>query len=409
MILRHKLLAGVAAAATFAAGTSMLPSDPYQVVVALPSATNLYPGAVVQVSGLDAGKVDAIWVSGSEARLRLDLDKSVAPLHDGAQVRVAWNSLVGRRQVDIVDGPATSPTLPDGKLIAAAYENVELDDVLATLDAPTRAKVQALVGDLDTVLGKNDVKVNQLLAAAAPGVQSIAGILDDVGSDGQALRSLVTNLHQVTSTLSSRDQQLSATVSHLRSVLASTVRQQQALSAALDAAPSTLAYGTAFFSKVPAAVDQVVPLVDELRPAIDQLPEVAHRLNPVLTDLRPTVADLRPTLAAASSLLGVTPNFLDRGTSVVPQLDSAVSSLQPAVSFLRPYTPEVIGFLTNWTSLFSAKNSAGHFGRALVPASGTSLNSNPGILPPGQTQWQAPAPGQLVGQAWTDANGDTIR
>ena len=76
-----------------------------------------------------------------------------------------------------------------------------------------------------------------------------------------------------------------------------------------------------------------------------------------------------------------------------PDLETALIQLQPAVSFLRPYTPEIVGFLTNWSSLFAAKNAAGHFGRALIPASVSSFNSNPGILPPFMFQAKAPEPG----------------
>jgi phospholipid/cholesterol/gamma-HCH transport system substrate-binding protein len=178
--------------------------------------------------------------------------------------------------------------------------------------------------------------------------------------------------------------------------------------------PGTVAAGTTFFDKVPAAVDNAVPLINSLQPTIHQLPRLAARLNPVLTDLRPTVSELRPTLASARQLLGVTPGLLDAGSATVPDITTVLGRLEPAVSFLRPYTPEVIGFLTNWTSLFSAKNSAGHYGRALVPASISSFNSNPtGIIPPGMSQWQAPGPGANAavanGTQVLDANGDAIR
>jgi len=213
----------------------------------------------------------------------------------------------------------------------------------------------------------------------------------------------------MTQTLSRRDQELAATVQNLSGLVSAAADQQEQIRAALGEVPGTVRAGSDFFSRVPAAIDATIPLLEDLRPATAKLPSVAKNLNPVLNDLRPTVAELRPALQAARTLLGETPDLLDMADATIPGLNDAVTSLLPAVAFLRPYTPEIIGFLSNWTSLFSAKNAAGHFGRAMVPISASMLNDNPGVLPPGMTQDKAPLPGELAGQPWTDANGDGVR
>ena len=411
MPIRKLLVVGVGMLALALIGALQMTGgdDTYELEFLMPSADGMYPGAAATAGGFTVGEVSAVAVQGDQARITVEIDPSNAPMHAGTLARIGWNSLIGRRQLELSPGPATNPDLPSGKLIESSVERVELDDIVATLDEPTRAKVQELVGTLEQTLEGNAVSLNQTLDSAGPFVQALGEVLRGVGQDGPAIKSLVTRLHKITSTLSDRDQELAATVENLGLLVESAAQQQTQITEALDDLPATLEAGTEFFGNVPAAVDETVPLLEDLRPATDQLPAVAAKLNPVLTDLRPTVAELRPTLAAASSLLSETPGLLDAGSATLPSLESALGSLQPAVTFLRPYTPEVIGFLTNWTSLFSAKNAAGHFGRALVPASATSFNSNPGILPPGMTQWEAPSPGQLVGQSWTDANGDAVR
>ena len=383
--------------------------EPYILDVLAPAADGLVTGSVVRIGGQDVGTVADIGVEGDQARLRLEINPDSGPLHAGTEVHVRWNSVVGRRYVDVEPGPNSNPVLPQGKLVRGTTERVELDDIAAMLDGPTRTKVQQLVSQLDATLGRSDQDLNATLDQAGPFVKALGEVLEGVGKDGDAIRSLITNLHDVTSALSSRDADVAGTVADLRSLVGVAVRHADRLRTALDEVPATLRAADSLLGKVPAAVDETVPLLEDLQPAVAKLPSVVRRLDPVLRDLRPVVAELRPTLNAVDELLEQTPGLLKIATQTVPDLETALSQLQPAVSFLRPYTPELVGFLTNWSSLFSGKNSAGHFGRAMIPVSASSFNSNPGLLPPGMSQAQEPAPGSLINQPWTDANGDGIR
>lgn len=385
------------------------PDDDYEVAVLVPQADGMFVGAEATMNGRSVGRISDISVQDNAARLTVSMDGGAGPLHAGTQAHITWNSLVGRRQLELLPGPVTNPELPDGQLIESAYERVELDDIVAALDAPTRAKVKKTVAELEKTLDGNEKNLNTTLATAGPFVDALGGVLKSVGEDGPAIRDLLTQLRGVTSVLAGRDTEMAATIQNLSQLVAETSKQQNSLRDALGEAPTTLAAATDFFETVPSAVDKTVPVLEGLQPATAELPGLARKLDPILTDLRPTVAELRPTLAAADELLDQAPGLLNLGSEVLPDVDQALDSLQPAIAFLRPYTPEVIGFLTNWTSLFSAKNSSGHFGRALVPAGATSFNSNPGVLPPGVQQSKRPAPGALVDQPWTDANGDGIR
>jgi len=382
--------------------------DDYQLRLMMPAADGVVDGTPVRIAGREVGKVTDVSVEGNAAAVTVTIDEGSAPMHAGTIGHITWNSVLGRREVELKPGPEDNAELPSGKVIEANTERVELDDIVAALDAPTRAKVRRMVADLERTITPNAGSLRETLLTAGPFAQALGEVLRAVGQDGPAIRNLLSDLRGITTALARRDGELSATVSDLTTLLTAAAQQQEQLRTSLDEVGSTVDAANRLFGKVPDAVDAAVPLLEDLRPAVDQLPAVSARLKPVLLDLRPVVDELRPTLAAAQQLLGRTPGLLDNGTPVVSDLDASLTSVAPAVSFLRPYTPEVIGFLTNWTSLFSAKNSAGHFGRAMVPVSATSFNSNPGVLPPGMDQWQAPLPGQLAEQPWTDANGDGV-
>lgn len=408
------IAAGIAAALLLAIGVTRFSGDSYDVRFQMASFNSGYKNASVTIAGQVVGKISDLRVVDGQAVVTASIDKAYAPLHAGTQARLAWRNAIGARTLDITPGATTNPALPSGKLIRATSEPVELDDVLASLDAPTRANLQKVVAQLKATLTGNEANLNKTVATAGPLVGALGDVLKGVGQDGPAIKALVTDLNALTTRLNTRDAKTAQTLVKLRRLVGAAASQQQEISAALDDLPGTVEAGTAFFDKVPGAVDKAVPLIHDLTPTVRQLPQVAAKLNPVLSDLRPTVNELRPTLSSARQLLAVTPGLLDAGSATVPDVDSALGRLEPAVSFLRPYTPEVIGFLTNWTSLFTAKNSQGHFGRALVPASVASFNSNPtGIIPPGMTQWNEPGPGAngavANGTQVLDANGDAIR
>lgn len=383
--------------------------DEYKLVLLMPSAEGSFKHTKVMLNGFEIGMVESVGVEGNKAKVVVSIDKDQAPLHAGTTARISWYSVIGRRQIELVPGLAANPVLPSGKVISAVTERVELDDIAAALDAPTRAKVQGLLAQLQSTLGGSEGDINATVKAAGPTLNALGEIVKGIGQDGPAIKSLVTQLGDMAQTLAERDQKMAATIQNLRSAVQAAASEQEQVKAALGELPNLVRTGTDFFNDVPAAVDQTVPLLKDLRAATERLPAVAANLSPVLADLRPTVADLKPTLAAAQNLLGKTPGLLSTAHSTLPSLTSAMTTLQPAVDFLRPYTPELVGFLTNWTSLFSAKNSAGHFGRAMIPLSASMLNDNPGILPPGMTQSMEPKPGELAGQPWTDANGDEVR
>jgi phospholipid/cholesterol/gamma-HCH transport system substrate-binding protein len=383
--------------------------DSYKLRLLMTAADGVKVGTPVRIAGREVGQVTDLSVQGNAAQVTVSVDEGSSPLHAGTDARIAWNSVIGRRDVELRPGPEKNPELPSGKVVQSSVERVELDDLVAALDAPTRKKVRSLVAELETVVDRNDTSLRETLNSAGPFVEGLGEVLRAVGSDGASIKRLVTDLRQITKVLANRDTELASTVQDLSKLLETAVQQEKDLRTSLDEVNTTVAAGNRLFTRIPGAVDATVPLLEDLRPATDRLPAVSKRLGPVLTDLRPVVGELRPTLTAAQTLLGQTPSLLDNGTPVVSDLDQAVTSAHPAVEFLRPYTPEVVGFLTNWASLFSAKNPAGHFGRAMIPASVSSVNNNPGILPPGMTQWQEPLPGQLAGQPWTDANGDAVR
>lgn len=390
-----------------AAGTAV---RDYQIVVMMPNATNLFEGGSVMRNGFEAGSIESIDVKDGMAKLVLDLDGDFGKLHEGATVEVIWKALLGERLVKVTDGPEGNAEIPSGAMLTGPMkEPVEIDQVLATLDEPTRKKINSLVQRVSTTLDGREKNINETLRTAGPALKALGGVLSDIGTDGEAINQLVTQLNNMLTILAKRDANIEQIVNQLGATTATMVKQQRALGDSVQQLPEVVDRARETLAKVPGAVDETVPLLEDLAPASKRLTSVAKNLKPLMTDLRPAIAQLRPTLSSLASLLRYTPSLMDSGSATFPAANSALRTLTPALDFLRPYTPEVAGWASNWGSANGGYDANGHYGRFFVQAGLESANINPGITGPGVTQTLTPAPGSPVGQPWVDAYGSGMQ
>lgn len=400
------------AAAVVVAGAAVLAlsgGHDYQVRLVMPSAAQLVTDAQVQVDGHRVGTVEAIEARDGKAIVTVGLDDAVAPLHDGTTSRIEWQSVLGERIVQLYPGPAQNPALPNDALLEAASAQIEVDQVLSVFDAPTRAKFTSLLGQLNgTVTGRED-QLKQTLASAGPAVNALGGVLEAVGRDGPAIKELLTELHQVTGPLARRGNEVRGVVDRLTAFTGQLAPTQAAIREGLKETPATLDEAKTTLDMIPAASDATVPLLNDLRAATDRLPGVARSVDPLFDDLQPTLDDLRPSLSQLSDLLDETPDFLKASHDFLPQIQDTLTGYRDPIAFLRPYTPELIGTLTNWGNAFSGYDSQGHVWSAAPSPLGGSSNDESLVsgLPSGIEQ--RPAPGALVGQPWTDANGNGMK
>lgn len=411
--MRKLIVAFLAAAVGVVIGTGaylVSSANDYEVKLVMPNAIGMADGTPLQVGGRDVGRVTGIEVKDDKAIVTASVEGQHAPLHSGTKTAVEWRSVLGERYIKVSPGPEKNPPLPSGALIQGNRPQVTTQDLLATLDGPTRKHVSSLVQNLEKTLDQREPDMNATLHTAGPTVDALGQVLGAVGEDGPAIRRLVSDVRQVTNQLSSRGGKLADVVNDLGKITGAAVTQQKQLASAVEELPSALSSAKETLDKVPAATDAAKPLLDDLAPATTKLKSVSSNLSPVLRDLRPTLAELRPTLQSANELLKHTPGFLDNAHGTLPDVTNAFTELSPAVKFLRPYTPEAVGWAANWGKGFSYYDAVGMMGKLNV-STGTVMQADltPQGLPILMNNGTKRAPGANVDQPWTDANGDAPR
>lgn len=386
----------------------------YSIDVVMPDAANVLNGSRVTVDGFEAGSVSGIDLADGKAVISVSLGEAYSPLPAGTTARIEYQSLLGERNI-VLETPTEVGTamIPDGGMIPGAART-DLDQVLAALDDETLAQMQSLLPQVEALLGGREGDINTSLQAAGPTVDALGEVLAAIGQDGPMLAQLIEDTRAISQTVATRRAEVSTTLSGLTAALQAAAAEREDLGAALEDLPATLAEAAAALDRLPGTVDIVDPLLQALQPAIDKLPGVATDLRPLLADLRPAVTDLEPALADLGIVLDQAPALLDLGSGLIPTLDVGLTEALPVVDFLRPYTPELIGWLTNWggaTANYDANGRAIRLaakagpGNAFLPIDGNAVTQ----LVPSLSTNPHRDPGELVDQPWTDANGDPVK
>ncbi len=301
----------------FNKGIPLLPHYEFSAVVK--NANLVRKGSPVRIAGVNVGKVSKIERTGpgeSSARITMRLDKKGMPIHKDARVAIRPRIfLEGNFFVDVQPGSPSAPTIDEDDTIPINQTRspVQLDQLLTTLQAPTRKDLQRLLGAVSTGLSgegargynrsiqywqdayRDSALVNDATLGTAEhdlseyiaGAGATAAALD---ADPRRLQSFITDFNTTARAFAVRDEPLSAALRELPRTLAAA---QPALRELNDAFPPL----RAFIKDARPSVRSSGPALDAGLPFVRQLRALVGR-----PELRGLVADLRPTVPSLARL-----------------------------------------------------------------------------------------------------------
>jgi phospholipid/cholesterol/gamma-HCH transport system substrate-binding protein len=335
----------VAGAAVIVRGTFLRPT---MITAYFTSATAIYPGDQVRVSGVRVGTIANIDPQGAQAKLTLKVDRGVPIPADAKAVIVAQN-LLSARYVQLTPAyETTGPTMPDGAIIPIERTAVpvEWDEVktqlmrLATELGPrsgvSGTSVSRFIDSAANALDGNGDKLRQTLAQ----LSAVGRILADGGGN---IVDIITNLQTFVTALRDSNQQIVQFEDRF-ATLTSVLNDSRS---SLDAALSDLS----------TAVGQVQQFVAETR---DKASEQVQRLANVTQTLADHKEDLENVLHGAPNAYGNYYNAYspDSGTLVG---SFTVNNFSNPVAFICG----AIGGIENTTAPETAKLCAQYLGPAL--------------------------------------------
>jgi ABC-type transporter Mla subunit MlaD len=279
--------------------------------------------------------------------------------------------------------------VPEGGVLPGGnvQPTVELDEVLRSLDARTRADLKLVVRELARGVGERGVAISDgaaELAPAAEAYEDVLGVLDaqrdavtrllrdgatTLGALGErrvATRALVRNLEDLVDVTARRERDLVRTVESLPPFLAELRR-------GMEVAERETARAGDVISRLRVAAPHVSPA---LRDVVALLPQ----LRGLLRDADPALRAARPGVPALTGVLRAAPPLMDR-------LHTAARDLNPVADYLHAYRHELmapfmnVGAATQATFRSPGAEQPLHYLRVLIPFTGEGAVDKPERLP----------------------------
>lgn len=365
----------------------------YQVSVTLPDVDNLVFQSDVRIAGIPVGKIEALEVHGRQAKATMELDPDVAPLHEGATVTVSAKTLIEETYLAVVDGKGAEipngATLPKGSGTAS----VQLNDVLTSLDQPTRKQLRSMVRSSGLVTDGSREEVDNLLTGLGSLGREGSGALEAAANQSQDLAELTRNMAAVMRALDERQGQIVQLSEDSDAITASMAGEKKNIEELVRELPP-------FLESARKASDDLERLADPLGNVAENLDDGAPYLTAALEELPATtkelrllVPDLQHVVDRAPATFSRTPKFVDKAQPAVKSLSVLLQDLNPMLTYMKPYGPDMAAQFRNIGLSEGATDSQGHIMRVRTVFSAHSLNSPIKALLPGLYYNPYPAPG----------------
>lgn len=321
----------------------------YDLKAEFEQADNLSNHYEVRIGGLRAGQILDPRVKDGKALVDLRLDKKFAPLKSDSKLQVRLRSAVGVRYLEIKPGTKGRP-LKEGELLAVENQtdNVALDQVLGTLDAPTRSKAQTFLRELGTGAADNGADVNLALRKLTPflrDVQTLAKPLTDrPGITGRFIRNTAGTV---------------GAFDGVKDTLAQTFdpaeRALKPLADDADRIAETLDEATPTFGQLQRQlpqVDRLVAAVDGLardgRPALQQAPAALRETTRLMRGSRPALRQAKTTLNLARSATDPTIQVLQTLQPQLGRISKPLVDIRPVLDRLGKHACAIPSPFTTW-------------------------------------------------------------
>jgi phospholipid/cholesterol/gamma-HCH transport system substrate-binding protein len=334
----------------------------------------LVAGNLVMIGPAQVGSVQSIGLTPNGlAAVKLRVESSVAPLHQGTVARIYENSLSGiaNRYVVLEPGPAAAPEIPNGGVITSTNTRsfVSLDQLFDAVDAPTRNGIKGFIrGQAASIQGRAG-QANQTLRYFAPALESTSNVTAELARSELTFDGLLVEGAKALRTLGSRSNELTQLIANTNATTSAIASQSTALKDALTLLPPALNHSTRTFTGLRKTLDGLDPLVAASKPASRRLARFAAELNQLTKASIPTVGALNNLIRNPSgsgdliSLLEQTPALAQVAHKAFPELIKEMNDSQSQLDYLREFTPDLVAALTNLGQAGAYYDANGHYAR----------------------------------------------
>jgi phospholipid/cholesterol/gamma-HCH transport system substrate-binding protein len=305
----------------------LIQSTPFEINAEFSTAQAVMPGQgqSVRVSGVQIGEIGGVSLKDGRAVVQMQINDSYRHLiHTDASALLRPRTGLKDMFVELDPGSKAAPVVSPGFTIPVSNTapDVNLDEVLSSLDADSRAYLSLLVNGVEQGLkGNGGNELAQVLERFEPTHRDLARVSTAVALRATNLRRLVNSLARLNTAVAADQGQVTQLVDSSATVFRAFASEDRNISAAVADLPGTLRQTTATLVKVQGLAAQLGPAATNLLPAAKALPTanaaltalskpsapiVRTQIRPFVIAAGPVVQNLRP---ASISLAKAAPNL----------------------------------------------------------------------------------------------------
>jgi len=275
------------------AGVPVLGRDFVEIEAELTTAQSVTPGQgqTVNIAGVEVGEIASVRLENGKAIVGLKIERDHAKLYRDASILLRPKTGLKDMVAELTPGTQEAGELVEGQRIPASQTlpDVNLDEILASLDADTRDYLRLLLGDGAEALKGNGRELAQTIRRIEPTARYAREANEQLALRRQNIKRVIHNFSLLMEELGSKDAQLAEFVENSNAVFAALANQDASIRETLRELPSTLDVTQETLAKVDAMASELGPTLEDLRPA-------ARALGPALRDTRPFLTTTTPIL-----------------------------------------------------------------------------------------------------------------
>jgi phospholipid/cholesterol/gamma-HCH transport system substrate-binding protein len=309
----------------------------YRVTFEADDVKNLRKASEVRVAGVKVGRVESRELTDDGVRVEISLDPQVAPIHDGATVRVGVKSLVGSSYVELVDGDGgaldSGAELPDGDVVPA----VDVDELLETLDPQTRKSLTQAVRGLERSARGTGTDLDATMTGVGYIGREGHTVLDALADQEKDLSAMTVETAQLLNALDSGQGQIVDLVTDAQTLTRVTADKRVEVETLVRELPGLLRHVRSGAISLEELAGPLAPILKSLRISAPELTRALRNLPAVTADLEGLLPSLDSTLVRLPNTLDRLPAFTSATRKLLPDAQVLLRDVNPMLAYLAPY------------------------------------------------------------------------
>jgi phospholipid/cholesterol/gamma-HCH transport system substrate-binding protein len=263
-------------------------------------------GQAVTIAGAKIGEIASVELHNGVALVTMKVTPKYARIYKDATLLLRPKTQLEDITVEVNPGTPASGRLHSGEVIPLSQTaaNVDFDELLAGLDAETRAYLQELLAGLGEGLNENGKALSATFKRFSPTARLIQEIAQQLETRHVEIARSIHNFRLLTEALGGKDKQLAQLVDASNAVFATFAAEDSSFQRTLQLLPGSLRKTAAGLGKLGAASDVVgptlhalTPFATSLAPAQEATKRAVETTTPILkNEIRPFAREILPVV-----------------------------------------------------------------------------------------------------------------